>query len=397
MKIQLLVFIFCLYTSIGYCQKTRQDLDKDRVSQEKKIEEADRILKKTQDFKEKKLSKLTEITQQMEQRNTLIGTIVQEIPLIEEEIRQTDSLRSLNEKQLQVLKDEYAGMIYLSSKTNNSLEKLSFVFSSESFNQLSARLSYLKQYDEERKKQIKRINKQQKELLAQKHQLEKQKIEKANLLSEHQNQQRKLSDLRNEQMLIINSLKNREKELFIEIANRKKAMLLLDKEITAAVSRATQVESNLSENPIKRTPESISVSSKSFAEVKGKLIWPVKEGLIVSKFGKHKHPVLENITIENLGIDIRTSHGEYVRAVYDGTVIAVSKVMGHDYMVLVQHGDYYTVYARLQDVKIKKGEKVRAKDPIGKVGFNNDGIPELQFQVWQNKKKLNPEEWLAKY
>lgn len=398
MKNLLILFLCCYWANITFAQKGRQDLDKERIMQKKKIEEADQVLKKTQHFKEQSLSKLSEVNRQIEQRNHLINTILQEIPLIDQEIAQADSLTKRNEKLLQSLKDEYAEMVYLSAKLNNTLDKLSFIFSSESFNQLARRLNYLKQYDEARKKQIKKIEKQQKELASQKHKLQQQKIERTNLLSDYENQQQKLKELQHEQLLIISSLKNREKELFIEIENRKKAMLQLDKAVTAAINRSNQMENILAENPNKRTPEGIVVNTKSFVEAKGKLAWPVKEGLIVGKFGRHKHHVLEHIIIENLGIDIRTLQDESVRAVYEGTVIAVSKVMGSEYMVLVQHGDYYTVYARLKEVNVKVGERIKTKERIGKVGLNsNNGLPELQFQVWQNRKKLNPEEWLAKY
>ncbi len=396
-KLCVLLFLcFWLLTSL-YAQKSKQDLENDRKTQQKKIEEADRILKKTLTYKQEKLGKLAQINREIEQRSTLINIILQEIPLIDKEILATDSLLKANAIQLQALKEEYAEMLYLSSKTKNSMEKLSFMFSSASFNQLMARLSYLKQYDEERKKQIKRIGKQQKMLAQEKKQLEEQKLERANLLADYQSQQRKLSELKSEHGLLVSSLKNREKELFIEIENRKKAMQQLEKAVNEAVSRVNKIESEISEKAVtRRTPESIIAMSKSFSEAKGKLIWPVSEGNIVNKFGKQEHPVFQNITIENLGVDIRTNAGEGVRAIYEGKVIAVSQVMGSYYMVLVQHGDYFTVYAQLQSVKIKMGEKIKARELIGAVGTNSEGIPLLQFQVWQRKKRLNPEEWLAK-
>lgn len=397
MKKLYLLLVLCVILTPLLAQKSKHDLENDRKNQQKKIEEADRILQKTLTFKQEKLSKLTEINRQIEERTTLVSILLQEIPLIEKEILATDSALNANASLLQKLKEEYAEMLYLSSKTKNSMEKLSFMFSSASFNQLMARLSYLKQYDEERKKQIKRIEKQQKDLIAQKEYLEEQKQKRAELLAMHKSQQTKLNELKGEQLLLVNSLKNREKELFLEIENRKKAMQQLEKAVNEAVSKANKVESEISENTAtKRTPESIVAVSKSFSEAKGKLMWPVKEGSVLAKFGKQKHPVLENITIDNLGVDIRTIEGENVRAIYDGQVIAVSKMMGNYFMVLVQHGDYFTVYAQLQNVKIKIGNKVKARDIIGTVGANSDGVPSFQFQVWQNKKRLNPEDWLAK-
>jgi septal ring factor EnvC (AmiA/AmiB activator) len=401
MKIQFLLLLLALWSAgLGtlYAQKSKQDLESERKSQQKKIGEADYILQKTQHFKQEKLEKLNQINAQIELRNLLVSTVLQEVPLIDLSIAQTDSAMKVNQKQLQKLKDEYAEMLYLSSKTKNSMEKLSFMFSSASFNQLMSRLSYLKQYDEERKKQIKKIQKHQKELASQKKSLENQKMERADLLSLYQNQQRKLDGLRNEQLMVVGSFKNREKELLIEIENRKKAILQLEKAVSEAVGRANRLENNLNiaDKATNRTPEPISNASKSFAEAKGKLAWPVQEGKVVGKFGKQKHPILENITIDNLGVDISTKQGENVRTIYDGVVIAVSKVMGNYYMVLVQHSDYFTVYAQLQSVKIKIGEKIKAKDLIGSVGTNSEGVALLQFQIWQNKKRLNPEEWLAK-
>lgn len=396
MKNILLLLIINCWSLVLFAQKNRQDLENERKIQQKKIEEADHILQKTKDFKEKKLGALTEINGQISQRSQLMNTISQEVPLIDKEIARTDSALKANEKQLQKLKDEYAEMIYLSSKTKNSMEKLSLMFSSESFNQLMARLNYLKQYDEERKKQITHIKQHQKNLAYYRKQLEEKKIEKADLMSIYQNQQRKLNELQHDQEMIVSSLKNREKELFIEIENRKKAIAQLEKSVNEVIDRANKIENKITDGGIKKTPEGITLISKSFEEAKGKLIWPVREGYVVGKFGKQKHPVLAHILIDNLGIDIRTNEGEDVRAIYEGQVIAVSKVLGNYYMVLVQHGDFFTVYAQLQNVKIKVGEKIKTRELIGSVGKNQEGIALLQFQVWQNKKRLNPEDWLTR-
>jgi murein hydrolase activator len=119
-KLYVLLFLcFWLITSL-YAQKSKQDLENDRKTQQKKIEEADRILKKTLTYKQEKLGKLAQINREIEQRSALISIILQEIPLIDKEILTTDSLLKANATQLQKLKEEYAEMLYLSSKTKNS-------------------------------------------------------------------------------------------------------------------------------------------------------------------------------------------------------------------------------------------------------------------------------------
>jgi murein DD-endopeptidase MepM/ murein hydrolase activator NlpD len=123
----------------------------------------------------------------------------------------------------------------------------------------------------------------------------------------------------------------------------------------------------------------------------------VASGFISSHFGTHPHPIYKRLSITNYGVDIQTSSNEEVRAVFDGVVKVVAFLPGDmKYFVLIQHGEYFTVYAKLKDVSVKQGQRVKANDTIGVVNTNNDDVSELQFQVWQDTKKLNPENWLLK-
>jgi murein DD-endopeptidase MepM/ murein hydrolase activator NlpD len=139
--------------------------------------------------------------------------------------------------------------------------------------------------------------------------------------------------------------------------------------------------------------------SNSFAANQGRLPWPVERGTITGYFGPHKHPVA-NVTIDNNGIDIQTSAGAGVRAVFDGMVSSVFPVPGSGVNVVIVHGSYYTVYANLASTSVSKGQQVRTKQTIGVVGTNDDGLPTLNFQIWKamgkSSGKLNPSSWIAK-
>lgn len=146
--------------------------------------------------------------------------------------------------------------------------------------------------------------------------------------------------------------------------------------------------------PIGLTPEAAALSN-NFASNRGRLPWPVEKGYIVSSFGTHKHPVAEKVMVENNGIDIQTSPGATARAVFDGTVTAVIYMPGLGQNILINHGEYFTVYAGLSGVSVRKGDQVRTKQAIGSVGSNEDGVPILNFQVWKGAAKLNPAGWIA--
>ena len=143
------------------------------------------------------------------------------------------------------------------------------------------------------------------------------------------------------------------------------------------------------------TPETAQLSS-SFSGNRGRLPWPVTRGFISQHFGRHPHPVLKHVTVENRGVDIQTGAGESVRACFDGKVQTVTNIAGMNTIVMIQHGDFFTVYAKLRSVNVHEGQRVSAREVIGTVATNSEGTSEVQFQIWHNSANLNPENWLGR-
>ena len=143
--------------------------------------------------------------------------------------------------------------------------------------------------------------------------------------------------------------------------------------------------------------ESSSALTESFLGTKGKLIWPVQEGIVIKKFGKQPHPVFQNIEIDNLGVDIRSSKGREVYATFDGIVLVVTKVPDLNYMIILQHGEYFTAYARLEETYIKAQDKIRSKQKIGLIALEKGNAALLQFQIWKGSTRLDPYTWLEAY
>ena len=136
----------------------------------------------------------------------------------------------------------------------------------------------------------------------------------------------------------------------------------------------------------------------NFEANRGRLPWPVASGVVTGKFGIHPHPVLKAVTTNNKGIYIQTTAGSDARAVYDGVVTQCFAIPGNNNAVIVRHGVYRTVYANLTALYVKEGDKLTAKQRIGKV-YTDDlhgNKTELYFQLWKEKTLLNPEPWLAK-
>jgi murein hydrolase activator len=143
------------------------------------------------------------------------------------------------------------------------------------------------------------------------------------------------------------------------------------------------------------TPES-AISSKEFQNNRGKLPWPVSNGVITGHFGRQPHPTIQSVEIVNNGIDIRTEVGAPVRAVFEGTVVGTQFIPGYDYMVILKHGEYYTVYSNLEEVSVKKGDEVSIRQSIGKVSTDRkSNTSEVHFEIWKEKTRLNPQDWVG--
>ena len=142
------------------------------------------------------------------------------------------------------------------------------------------------------------------------------------------------------------------------------------------------------------TPEAAALSA-GFAANRGRLPWPVEKGFITSQYGRHPHPVAEKVMIENDGVDIQTSPGATARAVFDGTVSKIFYVPGFGNNVLINHGEYFTVYNGLSGVSVSAGQQVKTKQSIGTVGPNDEGVHVIKFQVWKGASTQNPMGWIA--
>jgi septal ring factor EnvC (AmiA/AmiB activator) len=167
------------------------------------------------------------------------------------------------------------------------------------------------------------------------------------------------------------------------------------KEKPAPVKEVEVAEPVLEKNTYYMNADEAKLAS-SFAALRGRMPFPVPSGFISDQFGVHKHPILKGVMINNNGIDIQTSAGSAVHSVYDGVVQSVVNIPGINMVVAIQHGDYFTVYSKLENVSVSMGQRVRTGQRIGSVASDDDGTSEINFQVWKNTVRQNPESWLKR-
>ena len=391
---RILVFLILLLSFAATAQKTKTQLQKEKQENLKKIEETEKILAETGQQKKHSLGELMALNQRISQQERLIKSIQNEINLLNADINKNTEIINALEDDLAKLKEEYAAMLLSAQRATGKVNKLMFLFSSTSFDQLLMRLKYMEQYSVARKDQAEVITRIQKILTDQVKETQSIKEEKSFLLADQIKENNQLASLKQKQNALVKSLEKEEKKLKVELDETKKAIAKLDKLINEIIKeeleRAAREARNAKAN---KTPEAAVALSSTFEGNKAKFPWPAS-GFISQKFGRQNHPVLKRIILQNDGVNIQTKQNEKVKAIFDGEVRAVAFIPSIGNSVIISHGDYFTVYSGLKEVTVSKGQKVNTNQELGQVLTNADGISELRFQIRKNTEPMDPELWL---
>lgn len=376
--------------------QSKKELEKDKLSNLEKIEYANKILNETKTKKSKTLRELSVIDRRIELRKDLIRKIQIEINELDRMIYENEEIINSLKNDLQKKKNEYKELIILAFKKRSRYNDLMYILGSKTINEGFKRLKYLQSVADYRKKQTKIIT-EVKEVLEHKNlELEIKKESKQILLVQKREETAILDNEIDNKKDIINELRKKEKELKEELAKRNRIKKELEEKINAIIEleRKRAVSGNMYE---RLTPAERLISN-DFVKNKGRLPWPTEKGIITEKYGEHWHAVLRGVKVRNNGVDITTTKNAEVRCIFDGEVSMMVAIPGGNYAVIVKHGNYFTVYQNLVRVSVKKGDKVKTKQKLG-IAFteDNEETGVIQFQVWKENEKLNPEDWISNY
>lgn len=406
---------FLLLSNLSYGQ-TRKELEKQRRKTEEEIAVTKKILKETKAKKQQSLREITTIARLIEKREELIQTINQEIVYVNNDVdKKKNDIESLN-IQIDQEKQNYAKALVQAYKNKKVYNHALYFFAAQSFNQFVQRMKFNSYLNAAQEKFLFRIHQKREQLELALDELLGLKTAKETLAKNKQNEVKELEQDKTAKNKVVVALTGKEAELKRNLEKQKKAKENLNAQINAIIAREiaaerkkaqeqqkTQTNNNTGKTDPKKpntqapsvTPE-VKTLSDNFAANKGKLPWPVEKGFISERFGTHAHEKLDQITVQNNGIDIQASAGSKARCIHKGTVTAVISIPGMGKAVIINHGEYYTVYSKLSDVSVSQGQSVAFKQSIGSIGEDEDGATEIHLEIWYNQDKQNPEAWLAR-
>ena len=401
----LLVLFFGNFSAVAQPGNKQQQLEKQRERILNDIKKINTLLFKTRGVKKTILSEVEDINQRIKAQENLIRVTNQQANLLTRNINENLTQISLLRNELQSLKEDYAAMVVKSYKSKSQQSRVLFLLSSNDFLQAYKRIQYMKQYANYRKKQGESIK--TKTLLLQ--QLNKdliaQRKEKDLLITQNIAAKAELKKERESQQTLITSLKKEETTFTKQIRSKQQKankingqIKKLIREAIAAANKKAREEkaktTTASATTFALTPEAAAIA-KDFKNNKGKLIWPVKQGLVINKYGTRQHPQFPNVTQTFHGVEIATNANAQARTVFNGKILQIQQLKNANKAVMIQHGDYITIYYNLATISVKKGDRVSTKDPIGKV-FTHPVTKEtvIKFMVYKNDTEMNPADWI---
>ena len=387
--ILLSIFIFQFSTCLA--ADSVKDLQNKQKKLQQEIEQTNKMLKQTKKDETATLNKLQLTQQNIKNQKKLIRTLDNEITALDREMKVLGNTRDSLQRILEGYKRDYAQMIRQTHYARLQQSPLLFLMSSDSFQQLARRARYLQEFAHFRQEQVARIARTQAEIDTQNDLLQANRNDKKQALSKRKREQDNLKRDERKQQTMLTQLKSKEKDLNKQLNQKQKKVAELNKKIDEMIRKQTEKASKTT-----LTKEQQLIAG-GFEANKGRLPWPVERGMISGHYGKQQHPVYSQVMMDNKGIYIQTTAGMKARAVYKGEVTSCFMV-GGTYAVIVQHGNYRSVYSNLSKLSVKQGDKVDTKQAIGTIFTDpeQDQKTELYFQIYKDRNILNPELWIAK-
>lgn len=400
LKFIFLLTTLILYSTSCYTQNlTQKDLELKRISLVNEIKNIQKLINNSKDEKKLVLENIENLNYKLDLQNEIIKITNNELNIISVSIRNNQESINQLQKSQQILKSQYSEMILKSYKTRSKTGKLMFIFSSVNFQQALKRIQYFKQYSEFQNNQLQKIAVNTKELKSLANKLNNDKNLQLKLVSDNKKTKNNINLEISKKNNLLNFISNNQTKYLREIKLKQQKTAKIDKEIEKIIAKAI-AESNRKKNTSSKlfalTPEA-KILSNNFISNKGKLPWPVEKGYISLKYGKQPHPIVKTATIQSNGIRIITASFQKARTIFNGTVYRIISSKNGSKTILIQHGNFFTVYKNLSDIYVKKGDKVSTKQELGQIITNkSSGQTILSFSLFRDNKTENPLLWIGK-
>lgn len=411
-----IIVVFCALASASAQTNSKvKEMERQRNRLEQQLAESRKLLSSAQKDVDGQLAQLSALTAQIKKQKQFVARLDADVKAIDRELKSIEEQIQTLQLELGRRREYYAKALQMMTNKNTFENKLMFLLSAESFNQMVRRMRYLREYSGFQQKQGEQLMAKQQELESKRQELEQAREAKKALLVKRMEEQGQLNKQLTEQNKLVAGMKRRQKEIRSRIAAQQRERDKLNQQIERIIEAELQAQEAEQRNKKEKSDTSIPVKtdktmptykesvadrklSGSFESNKGKLPVPITGPyLLTSRYGVNYVEGLKNVKFNSQGVDVRGQQGCSARAVFDGTVSFVfehPQVPG-SYIVMVRHGQYISAYFNLTALRVEKGDKVKINELLGQVVTDAAGNSTMQFQLRKDKQSMNPEQWVA--
>ncbi|MEN6617995.1 MAG: peptidoglycan DD-metalloendopeptidase family protein [Rikenellaceae bacterium] len=387
----ILISLFLLIASSITAQSVSEQT-KRKQQIEEEIAFLDKQLASTKSKQQANTKELNFIQRKITNRKKLLKELEEEINFIDSQVvKKEQEIAKLN-NDLANLKKSYSDLIYLSYKKRNQTIWFMYILASNNVEQGYRRWSYIKNYSQAIKDMAGDIRNSSEKITTERETLAKIKANSLNVQAKKQLEFKKLSQEEMSAKRAITQLTKKEKEVKQQLDEKRKEIERLNKEIERILAAAVKEK----KRPDYKESVADRALSDKFENNRGRLPWPVKRGVVIEQFGQHYHPVFKNIKLPfNNGVNIATDANADVLCVFDGVVKQMLVMPGYNQCILIQHGNFFTFYTKLDKISVKSGDKVSTGQVLGSL-IESDGNSVIHFQLWKGTEKQDPEQWISR-
>lgn len=371
-------------------QNTKAQEEK-KARLEREIAIIDRQLAENASKSSSALSDLSLIRKKVSNRKELVAQSDRQIRKFNDDIYLTQLRINRLKERVDTLSEHYSRLILSAYKHRDARVWYMYMLASDNLSQAYRRFGYFRNLSSQINAEAEEIRKAQDELEAEKVKLAAMKKEAEAVKAERVKELERLRDDEANADKVVKQLNKNKKTYQAQLKTKRKEVEALNREIERIISATVGGSSKPTAGKSKTVVDTRLAAE--FAKNKGSLPWPV-DGAVVGRFGTHYHPVYTNLKLPpNNGFDLAVAKGSDIKAVFDGIVEQVMVIPVYNQCVMVNHGNYFTVYCKLKTVSVKAGDKIKTGQVLGTIDTIN-GQTQLHFELWKGNAPQNPESWL---
>ena len=430
----LIVLLFALLVPAPSRSQSKKQLENEKTKLEREIKQLNQQLAGAKKNTKLNTAQLKALNKKIDERTRLIANIGSQLQIIDEQIVQTRDSISQMRAHIDSLKSEYAAVVNAMYRARLNLNSFGLTLDNSTYNHAYLKLRGYNDYSVYRRRQAAEIMSCQAALQNAADQLGQQRAEQNTLLLKENHNKALLAKEQEQKQKSLNASKKQEQTLSKQINQKEQQRQQLQKQIQKIVNeeiakarreeaKRREAEKREAERKAKAAAASTtakpatgtttgggssstkpaatpaepraaeSPESAEFSAIRGRMPWPVAYKSVVREYGKYTH-ASGGVNMNN-GIDLSCAAGATVSSIAAGKVSRVFTTPNGAKGIIIRHGDYMSVYANLQTVSVKEGEKVSSRQPLGTVWKGDgSGLAEFSFQIWNGTTSLNPRSWL---